>query len=99
METSAPAGAITFRAMHDMMHSHGTGEGGNIHELAVARQRPDGQMDILGRVTDIKMGDYKDLTLTLEPGEYELQCNIVEEVGGKAIGHYVKGMHTTFRVT
>jgi hypothetical protein len=44
-------------------------------------------------------GDEYRLPLTLEPGEYELQCNLVEEVGGKAFGHYVKGMHTTFRVT
>jgi len=99
MTTSAPSGEVTFRAMHDMMHTHGKGDGGNIHELAVARRRADGQMEILGRVADIKMGEYKDLTLRLEPGEYELQCNLVEEVGGKAIGHYVKGMHTTFTVT
>lgn len=44
------------------------------------------------------MGDTDRLTLDLQRGEYELQCDVVEEVQGNAVSHYLKGMHTTFRV-
>jgi len=50
-------------------------------------------------------GDVQDSTgfpgplATLEPGEYELACTVVEVVGDEAIGHYAKGMRTPFTVT
>jgi hypothetical protein len=53
----------------------------------------------MGSVKDIGMGESKSLYLTLEPGEYELQCNVVEQVDGNTVSHYAKGMHETFTVT
>lgn len=96
---SVKAGTITFRAIHDMGHMHGD-EGGEIHDLAVAQKLPDGSLKVLGQVKDLKMGDSKELTLDLAAGEYELQCNAVEDLGGgKVVAHYVKGMRTKFTVT
>lgn len=98
-KTSAPAGKITFHAVHDMGHMHGMNEGGNIHDLQVSRRNADGTLELVGQVQGLRMGDAKDLTLDLPPGDYELQCNVVEEIGGKMVGHYTKGMHTPFKVT
>lgn len=96
---SVRAGAVTFRAIHDMGHMHG-GEGGEIHDLAVAMKQPDGSFKVLGQVKDLRMGDTKELTLELAPGEYELQCNAVEDLGGgNVVSHYLKGMRTKFTVT
>ncbi|MCE7926942.1 MAG: hypothetical protein DYG91_00355 [Chloroflexi bacterium CFX7] len=93
------AGTVTFRAIHDMGHMHG-GEGGDIHDLAVAKKLDDGSFKVLGQVKDLKMGDSKELTLELTPGEYELQCNAVEDLGGgKVVSHIQKGMRTAFTVT
>lgn len=98
-QDSAGAGNVTFRAVHDMMPMHGMGSGGSTHDLAVARKNADGTFEIVGQVKDIRMGRYKDLKLELSPGEYELQCNVVEEVGGRMVSHYVEGMHTPFVVS
>ena len=98
-QSSAQAGSITFRAVHPMSHMRAGNEGGKIHDLAVARKNADGSYDVLGQVKDIRMGRSKDLKLTLSPGEYELQCNVVEEVKGKMISHYIEGMRTAFTVS
>jgi hypothetical protein len=45
------------------------------------------------------MGQAKELAVTLTPGEYELQCSVVEEIGNKVISHYKEGMYTSFTVT
>lgn len=97
--TSAKAGTVTFRALHAMDHSGGTETAGQIHDLDVARKNADGSFTQVGKVADIKMGQYKDLTLNLTAGEYELQCNVVEQVNGKLTSHYALGMHTAFTVT
>ncbi len=47
----------------------------------------------------MKMGDAKALTANLAPGDYELCCSVLEEIDGKAVGHYVKGTVTPFKVT
>lgn len=96
---TAAAGSVTFHVVHDMAHTHTTNDGGNIHDLQVARKNAEGTFEIVGQVQGLKMGDEKDLTLNLPPGDYELQCNVTEELNGQVIPHYVKGMHTPFRVT
>ena len=96
---SAKAGSVTFHVVHDMARTHTTAEGGNTHDLQVARKNAEGTFEIVGQVQGLKMGDEKDLTLNLAPGEYELQCNVTEELNGQVIPHYVKGMHTPFKVT
>ena len=98
-QSTARAGEVKFYAVHSMGHMHGANEGGNTHELVVARKNADGTYEIVGRVQDIKMGQAKELSVTLTPGEYELQCSVVEEIGGKVISHYKEGMHTGFTVT
>ncbi|MBN9492895.1 hypothetical protein J0H33_06055 [bacterium] len=95
-----PAGIIQFVATHQMDHSMMDGsQGGETHDLDVARKSADGSYKMMGSVKDISMGESKSLYLTLEPGEYELQCNVVEQVDGNAISHYAKGMHETFTVS
>lgn len=97
--TSTKAGTVTFRALHAMDHSGGMETAGQIHDMDVARKNADGSFTQVGKVADIKMGQYKDLTLNLTAGEYELQCNVVEQVNGKLTSHYALGMHTAFTVT
>ncbi len=98
--STVAAGPTTFRAIHDMSHSHMANEGGVIHDLTVARKLPNGDYEVLDRVTDIAMGQAKELTVNLTAGDYELQCNTVEDLGGgRTIGHYVQGMHVGFTVS
>lgn len=97
--TSAKAGEVTFWAVHDMAHGHSNDEGGVTHDLQVMRKKADGSMEMAGQVTGLKMGDAKALTLNLAAGDYELSCNVVEELKGKVIPHYAKGMKTPFKVT
>ena len=97
-KSSAKAGEVTFRAVHDMGGMHNDGEG-KTHELVVARKNADGTFEVVGEAEDIGVGERKDLTLQLAKGDYELQCNIVEEVKGKTVAHYKNGMHTKFTVT
>jgi uncharacterized cupredoxin-like copper-binding protein len=97
-KSSVKAGEVTFRAVHDMHAMHGNGEG-KTHELVVARKNRDGTFEVVGEAEEIGVGEHKDLTVQLVKGEYELQCNIVEERSGKAVSHYTNGMHTKFTVT
>ena len=97
-KNSVKAGEVTFRAVHDAHAMHSNGEG-KTHELVVARKNSDGSFEIVGEAEDIGVGERKDLTVQLAKGEYELQCNVVEELSGKAVSHYKNGMHTKFTVT
>ncbi|MBA4181747.1 MAG: hypothetical protein C0506_14250 [Anaerolinea sp.] len=98
-ETSAKAGEVTFYAVHEMGHGHMADEGGVTHDLQVMRKTADGSFEMAGQVTGLKMGEAKALTLTMAAGDYELSCNVVEELKGKVIPHYAKGMRTPFKVT
>ena len=97
-KSSVQSGEVTFRAVHDMHDMHNNGEG-ITHELVVARKNKDGTFDVVGEAESIGVGEHKDLTLKLDKGEYELQCNIVEQVNGKAVSHYKNGMRAKFMVT
>ncbi len=97
-KSSTKAGEVTFRAVHDMHDMHTNGEG-TTHELVVARKNADGTFDVVGEAEKIGVGEHKDLTLQLAKGEYELQCNVVEELNGTTVSHYKNGMHTKFKVT
>lgn len=98
-QSSIQAGKVTFHATHPMMDMMSGSQGGRTHALTVARKNDDGTYDVLGSVWDIGLGQSKDLTLDLAPGNYELQCNVVEELGTKTVSHYKQGMHTPFTVT
>ncbi len=95
--TSVPAGDVTFRVTHGETHTHGS-EGGALHNLAVFR-RTEGGFEPVGRTPNLAPGETATLALDLQPGEYELRCDVVEEVDGKVIQHYEQGMHTVLLVT
>jgi len=98
-QVSTKAGTVTFFAVHDMGHMHSASEGGVTHDLQVMRKGSDGSFELVGQVQGLTMGEAKALTLDLTAGNYELSCNVVEQVNGKTISHYANGMHTPFTVT
>jgi len=96
-----PAGKVTFNAIHleeGHGHGHGSNEPGQIHDLVISRRLADGSYELVARTGEIKVGDNELLTANLEPGEYQLSCDIVEVMEGEAVSHTVQGMVTTIRV-
>jgi uncharacterized cupredoxin-like copper-binding protein len=102
---SADAGEITFVVDN---------QGGETHEFVVveaasADELPvddDGAFDeaafgednVLGEIEDVNSGDTQELTLDLEPGDYVLLCNVVEEEDTEVESHFAEGMHASFTV-
>ena len=91
------AGGLKIQAIHVEDHGHGEGDAGLLHELVVARLT-DGGYEVVARTHNLAPGESETLTVDLAPGEYELQCNVVEEVDGEPVSHYVEGMRTRVRV-
>lgn len=98
------AGKVTFTAVHVMDHMDSAPNGGAMHQLLIA-PLPAGAKAGQGKygkpalnLTDIKMGDEKTAEVDLAPGTYELSCSVVEDVKGKTVNHYEKGMYTTVTV-
>ncbi|HEX6236453.1 MAG TPA: hypothetical protein VFZ68_04620 [Acidimicrobiales bacterium] len=109
--SSVGAGEVTFVVDN---------QGGEPHELVVVRadsaddlpvgdddsfdEEGFGEGDVLGEVEDIAAGDTEELSLDLEPGNYVLLCNVVEEPGememdpGTSLSHFANGMHASFTV-
>jgi uncharacterized cupredoxin-like copper-binding protein len=87
--TSVPAGKVTFKA---------TNVGNLMHELMVERMpikfdspgKPT-ESAALGMIEDMDPGKSGQMTLTLQPGQYMLFCNVS--------GHYAAGQHTVLTVT
>jgi hypothetical protein len=92
-----------------------TNEGAETHELLVVKadsvdQLPvdaDGAFDeaaygadkVMGEVEDISPTTQKNFALDLEPGNYLLLCNVVDdEASGEKDAHFSHGMYTTFTV-
>jgi uncharacterized cupredoxin-like copper-binding protein len=97
-----PAGEVTFLAVHieeGHAHGHGHDEPGTIHDLAVLKKLPDGSYELVGRTPEIKTGDSYELTLQLDSGDYQLVCDIVEEIDGRVVSHMIEGMVAEFRVS
>jgi len=95
-----PAGRVTFEAVHLDDHGHGGGhEAGQTHDLVVSKKLADGSYELVGRTEAIPTGGRAELTLDLEPGEYQLSCDLVDEVDGEAVSHTVQGMVTTVTVS
>ncbi|MEO6397738.1 MAG: copper-translocating P-type ATPase, partial [Tepidiformaceae bacterium] len=98
--TSISAGEVTFKAVHpEGGHAHGAGSLGETHDLVVVRMNADGSVDLVGRSGQIPMGGKEDLVLSLPAGQYELQCDVVEVVEGRAVSHTNEGMRATFTVS
>lgn len=100
------AGTISFVATHEAEHgeTHAAGQEGATHQMLLA-PLPKGAKagrnkfgDPVINLTDIKPGEIKTAKVNLEPGNYELACQVVEEVGGKSVNHYAKGMYTMVTV-
>ena len=49
----------------------------------------------VGELEDINKKQEKSLTKKLDAGEYEIFCNIVEEVDGTTVSHHARGMHAS----
>lgn len=102
--TEVKAGEVTFRA---------TNIGKERHELVIVRtslrhdQLPvdaglvteEGGGVFIGEIEEFPPGEAHEGSFTLEPGEYVLFCNIVEEEdNGELESHYGEGMHIAFTV-
>ncbi|MCC7363766.1 MAG: copper-translocating P-type ATPase [Dehalococcoidia bacterium] len=99
---SISAGDVTFIAVHPGNHVHGGDshdEAGTIHDLAILRKLPDGSYELVARSRELGVGEQERLTVTLAPGEYELVCDLVEEIHEDTISHQAEGMVATFTVT
>jgi uncharacterized cupredoxin-like copper-binding protein len=100
-EDSVEAGKVTFALDN---------QGGETHEFVVVEAASaddlpvdeDGAFEedsVLAEVEEIEAGETAELTLDLEPGDYVLLCNIVEEEeDGEVESHFAEGMHATFTV-
>ena len=95
------AGVVTFLAVHlEEGHAHGGhDEPGTIHDLAILKRLEDGSWEMVARTPEIATGESYALTVDLEPGQYQLACDIVEEFDGEVISHTVMGMVAEFRVS
>ena len=100
------AGIVKFSALH--VAEHGAmdmaGQEGATHQLVVSRL-PDGAKAGQSKygapvmnLTGIKPGETKTGEAELAPGTYELACLVAEQVGGKTVNHYEKGMYTQVTV-
>jgi uncharacterized cupredoxin-like copper-binding protein len=86
-----PAGQITFVITNPAESEHE-------HEVEILQGASGTDQDELAEVEEIQPGETKTLTVTLEPGSYELACAITEEHDGEEIDHYERGMHRDIEV-
>ena len=97
-QSSVPAGEVTFQVAnvaqdtpHEMIVVK-LDEAGQEFQVDPATEKVDeSAIQDLGEVEGLKAGQSGDLTLTLEPGDYKLICNLK--------GHYAAGMEIPFTVT
>ena len=92
------AGDVNLIVEHPDSHTH-AGSVGERHDLVVMRKNADGTSSLVARSDMLHMGDKQQLTLNLEPGRYELLCDVVEEYHGHQIVHAAEGMQRPFVVT
>ena len=96
------SGRVTFTVVHDEAHAHGSPGAaslGEVHNLVILRKQADGSFESVARTRNIPAGTSEQMSLTLQPGEYVLECDVVEESSGQVISHYQQGMHVAFIVT
>ncbi len=66
--------------------------------MEILQGAPGTDQEELAEVEEIQPGETKTLTITLEPGSYELACTITEEHDGEEIDHYERGMYRDIEV-
>ncbi|MGD9932185.1 MAG: heavy metal translocating P-type ATPase [Dehalococcoidia bacterium] len=87
---SLDAGEVTFEVEHLDGHAHGAG--GRIHDMVLLRVGAGGEVELVARSAALEQGESEQLTIWLEPGVYEVQCSVVEEMDGKTLVHAKEGM-------
>ena len=96
---SIEAGDTTLVVEHKEEVGHASGnEPGETHDLVVMRTT-DGDAEVIARTPVLESGESDELHVKLEPGTYELLCDIAENWNGHDISHYAEGMTTTLTVT
>ncbi len=58
-----------------------------------------GGVDVEREVDDLEAGEKTSRSYTLDPGNYVLLCNIVEDIGGTETSHYAQGMWIELTIT
>ncbi len=58
-----------------------------------------GGVDVKHDIDEIEGGDETSRSYALDPGNYVLLCNIVEDIDGTETSHYAQGMWVEFTVT
>ncbi|MCH7484129.1 MAG: hypothetical protein IIA90_03150 [Chloroflexi bacterium] len=58
-----------------------------------------GGVDVKHDIDGIEGGDVTSRSYLLDPGNYVLLCNIVEDIDGAETSHYAQGMWTEFTIT
>ncbi len=92
------AGDVTFLVRHEDEGGHRGGQPGQMHNFVVVRMGEGEEREIVARSGMLHMGESEDIRATLEPGTYEILCDVVEEYRGHQISHYAEGMHVSFTV-
>ena len=96
---SIEAGDTTLLVKHKEEIGHASGnEPGETHDLVVM-QTTNGDAEVIARSRVLESGETDELHVKLEPGTYELLCDIAENWNGHVISHYAEGMTTTLTVT
>lgn len=101
---SAPAGEITFVVVnegpddvHEFVIIRTDLEPGDLPTDATGAVDEAGEgIEVVDEIEDIAVGDSAEVTVTLEPGNYVLICNIYTESEQEA--HYAMGMRAAFTV-
>lgn len=58
-----------------------------------------GGVDVKHEIKNIEAGDETSRSYTLDPGNYVLLCNLVEDIDGTRTSHYAQGMWAEFTIT
>ena len=58
-----------------------------------------GGVDVRREIEDIEAGEKTSRSYALEPGNYVLLCNIVEDIDGTETSHYAQGMWIELTIT
>ena len=94
--TTAKAGDVTFTISnkgtigHEFLVVKTDIEDGKIPLAGDHFAEPSAGLEVIDEIGEFPAGETKKLTVTLEPGNYQLVCNLPS--------HYGAGMHMTFTV-
>ena len=94
--TTAKAGDVTFTITntgtigHEFLVVKTDIENGKIPLAGDHFEEPSAGLEVIDEIGEFPAGETNELTVTLEPGNYQLVCNLPS--------HYGAGMHMTFTV-